>query len=185
MDRTAKAIENHKNIIQSTSSTIASIGLAKTGQKIGGVLVTPAVWVLNYSTQGTTPDEIDAGLYAAGFFGVVASVGAITTGVVKAVVDDDIDTKLREIQAGEEAKYRPFIKACNRYGMNAPQINATTIASKGGTAWKHPNGLWVYITDINGHLVNNFKPKNAVMVYRPHLPLKQSRNGRFLWGVGK
>ncbi len=56
MDRTAKVIENHKNLIVSTNSTIASIGLTKVGQKIGGVLVTPAVWVLNYSTEGSTPD---------------------------------------------------------------------------------------------------------------------------------
>lgn len=185
MDKTAKAIENHKNIIQSTSSTIASIGLTKAGHKIGGVLVTPAVWALNYSAQGSTPDKTDVALYATGFFGTLASAGAITTGLVKAAVDDEIDTKLREVQAGEEAKYRPFIKPCYRYAMNAPQINATTIASKGGTAWKHPNGLWVYITDIYGYLVNDFKPKKAVIVYRPVLPLKQGRNGRFLWSAGK
>jgi len=183
MDRTAKAIENHKNIIQTANGTIASIGLNKIGQKVGGVLVTPAVWVLNYSTQGTTPDEIDAGLFVAGFFGTVASVGTITTGLVKAVVDDDIDTKLREVQASEYSQYRPFIKPCYRYGMMAPQINATTIASKGGTAWKHPNGLWVYITDIKGRLVDNYKPRKSVMLYQPLHPLKQGRRGFFLWGM--
>lgn len=183
MDRTAKAIENHKNIIQTTSGTIASIGLNKAGQKIGGILVTPAVWVLNYSTQGTTPDEIDVGLYAAGFFGVLASAGAITTGVIKAVVDDDIDTKLREVQASEQSTYQPFIKPCYRYGMMAPQINATTIASKGGTAWKHPNGLWVYITDIKGRLVDDFKPNKSVIMYQPLHPLKSSRKGFFRWGM--
>ena len=183
MDRTAKAIENHKNIILSTNSTIASIGLEKAGQKVAGVLVTPAVWVLNYSAQGSTPDKIDVGLYVTGFFGTLASAGTITTSLVKAVVDDDIDTKLREIQSGEEPKYRPFIKPCYRYGMSAPQINAMSIANKGGTAWKHPNGLWVYITDINGYLVNNFKPKKAVVVYRPNLPLKKNRTGGFSWGI--
>lgn len=183
MDRTAKAIENHKNLIVTSNSTIASIGLTKTGQKIGGVLVTPAVWVLNYSTQGTTPDKVDAGLFAMGFFGSVASVAAIGTGVVKAVVDDDIDRKLGEVQASEDPKYRPFIKPCYRYGMMAPQINAMTIASKGGTAWKHTNGLWVYITDIRGFLVNDHSPKRALMTYRPKNPLKKASNGGFIWDV--
>jgi hypothetical protein len=185
MDKLAQSIENHKNMIQTNSSTIASIGLTKAGYKVGGVLVTPAVWVLNYSTQGSTPDGIDIGLYAMGFAGATASVAAIGVGVVKAAVDDDIDTKLREVIAGEDPKYRQFIKPCYRYAGLAPQINATTIASKGGTAWKHPNGLWVYITDIRGHLVNDYKPKTSVMTYRPNLPLKQGRNGRFLWGSGK
>jgi hypothetical protein len=185
MDQTAKAIENHKNLIQTTGGTIASIGLTKVGQKVAGVIVTPAVWVLNYSTQGSTPDEIDVGLYATGFFGSIASVAAIGTAVIKAAVDDDIDTKLREVQAGEDQRYRPFIKACYRYAMTAPQINAMTIASKGGTAWKHPNGLWVYITDIRGYLVNDFKPNKSVVTYRPKSPLVRGTNGRFLWESGK
>lgn len=185
MDQTAKAIENHKNLIQSTSGTIASIGLTQAGQKVAGVLVTPAVWVLNYSTQGSKPDEIDVGLYATGFFGSIASVAAIGTGIVKAVVDDDIDTRLREVQAGEEAKYSPFIKPCYRYAMTAPQINAIKIATKGGTAWKHPNGLWVYITDIRGYLVNDFKPRKAVVTYRPNIPLTRGRNGGFHWSTSK
>ena len=183
MDKIAKAVEDHKNMIQTNSSTIASIGLTKAGHKVGGVLVTPAVWVLNYSTQGSTPDKVDVGLYATGFFGATASVAAIGVGIVKAAVDDDMDTRLREIQVGEDPKYRKFIKPCYRYGSMAPQINATNIAAKGGTAWKHPNGLWVYITDLRGHLVSDFKPNNFVIVYRPNIPLKQDRNHRFLWGV--
>lgn len=183
MDRTTKVIENHKNLIVSTNSTIASIGLTKVGQKVGGVIVTPAVWALNYSSQGTTPDKVDAGLFAMGFFGSLASVVGISTGIIKAVVDDDIDRKLREVQAGEEPKYSPFIKPCARYGMMAPQINATTIASKGGTAWKHTNGLWVYITDIRGYLVHDHSPKNTVMTYQPNHPLQKASSGGFIWGM--
>lgn len=67
MDRTAKAIENQRNLILTTNGIIASIGLTKVGQKVGGVLVTPAIWVLNYSMQGATPDKVDVGLYAMGF----------------------------------------------------------------------------------------------------------------------
>ena len=185
MDKVVQAVENHKNMIQTNSSTIASIGLTKTGYKIGGILVTPAVWVLNYTAQGSNPDRVDIGLYAMGFFGATTSVAAIGTGVVKAAVDDRIDAKLREVRLNEDSKYRKFIKPCYRYASMAPQINATTIASKGGTAWKHPNGLWVYITDIKGYLVNDYKPKVSVVIYQPNIPLKQGRNGRFLWGARK
>lgn len=185
MDKLATSIENNRNLILSANSTIASIGLAKVGGKVGGILVTPAVWVLNYSAQDSTPDKTDFALYTLGFLGTVASVAAIGTGAIKAVVDDDIDTKLRTVRAGEDPKYRKFIQPCYRYGMHAPQINATTIASKGGTAWKHPIGLWVYITDVRGYLINDFMPKSAVTVYRPKIPMKKSNSGRFFWEVVK
>jgi hypothetical protein len=181
MDKTVQAIENHKNIIQSTSSTIASMGLSKVGQKTGGALVTPAVWVLNYADKGSIPDKLDAGLYGMGFLGSIASVAAISVGTVKAIVDDDIDTRLRDVQNTEDPKYQAFIQPCYRYAMNPPQINATTIASKGGTAWQHANGLWVYIMDAKGRLVHDFKPKKYIQIYRPKMPLTKSRSGNFLW----
>jgi len=56
VDKIATSIEKNKNLLISTNSTIASIGLTKVGQKIGGVLVTPAVWALSYSATGNTPD---------------------------------------------------------------------------------------------------------------------------------
>jgi len=67
--------------------------------------------------------------------------------------------------------------------MHAPMINATTIASKGGTAWKHPVGLWVYITDIRGYLISDFNPKSAIEIYRPKQPLKRANTGKFYWEV--
>lgn len=97
------------------------------------------------------------------------------------MVDDDIDRKLRLVMDSEEPKYRQFIKPCYRYGLMAPQINAMTIASKGGTAWKHANGLWVYITDIRGYLIHDFRPRKAVMTYRPKNPLKKAYDGGFIW----
>jgi len=183
LDKIARAAQSHQNLVQTTNGTIASIGLTKAGHKIAGVLVTPAVWTLNYISQGRTPDTVDVSLYAVGFAGVIGSAAAIGTGVVKAVVDDDMNKRLRQAQASENAKYRPFIKTCYSYSMMAPQISATTIASRGGTAWKHINGLWLYITDRRGYLVNDFAPKGALIVYRPKLPLTRGRNGRFLWGM--
>lgn len=41
-------IKGNKNVIQTTSGTIASIGLEQTGKKVAGALVTPAIWVVNY-----------------------------------------------------------------------------------------------------------------------------------------
>ncbi|MDH5409146.1 MAG: hypothetical protein OEY00_11105 [Gammaproteobacteria bacterium] len=182
MGDVTEAVQRHRNLVQSSSGTIASITLTKTGQKVAGVLVTPAIWVYNYSTKGSTPDKIDYGIYGMGFFGALSSAAAIPVGIVKALVDDDTGNKLRLIRNSEEQKYRPFILPCSQYSMNAPQINAQTIASKGGTAWRHPNGLWVYIVDANGHLVHDFKPKRAAIIYQPNLPLKKTSRGTFYWG---
>lgn len=181
MNDLTTTIENNKNLIQSANSTIVSMNLTKAGHKVGGILVAPAVWALNYTTQGSTPDKIDLSLYGMGFMGAVASSAAIGVSILKAVVDDDIDIKLRTVRASEDTRYQPLIQPCYRYGVMAPQINAATIASKGGTAWKHPNGLWVYITDRRGFLVSDFIPKQAATVYRPKTPMKVGKNGRLLW----
>lgn len=171
-------IEQHKNLIQSVNGSVASIGLEKVGQKVAGTLVTPAVWVLNYSVQGSTPDLMDGVIYATSFISAPAS---ITVGLIKSSVDDDIDNKLREVQKAE-GKYAAFIKPCYRYGVSAPQINAASIAKSGGTAWRHPNGLWVYILDGRGHFVTNFQPRVYVEMYQPSTPLTQ-HSGGFKWRV--
>lgn len=180
MGNVTDTIERHNSLIQTTSGTVASIGLTKAGQKIAGVVVTPAVWLLNYAANGKKPDNIDIGLYATGFAGTLASAGAIGTGVVKAIVDDDIDWKLKQVRMNEDPKYRPFIRACYHYKMNPPQINAMTIASDGGTAWRHPNGLWACITDARGLLVYDFQPKTYIGIYRPVQPIVR-KNGKFKW----
>lgn len=180
METIADKVQQHKNLIQSTSGTIASIGLEKVGQKAAGYMVTPAVWVLNYSTQGSTPDKTDMAIWATGFISAGAS---IAVGLVKAVVDDDMDTRVREIQSKENSTYSPYIKACFRYGSAAPQINAMKIASSGGTAWRAPNGLWVYLTDAEGKLVSDFTPNSYVELYRPQQPLTKARAGGLVWNT--
>lgn len=189
MGNTAEIIEANKNKAQSVGGTLASMGLEKTGAKIGaktagkvaGYIVTPAIWAYNYGTSGSTPDAIDLSLYGLGFLGSFAGVAAIGTGIVKAFVDDDIAQKLEQIKAKENPKYAKFIQACAKYGFASPAINAMTIASKGGTAWKHPNGLWVYITDIRGFMVHDFQPNVFTQIYRPKHPLVKSRDGRLMW----
>ena len=74
MEKTVRVLEDHKNLIQSAAGSIASMGLDHAGKKIGGILVTPAVWALNHSSTGAQPDKADVGIYATGFLSAGASV---------------------------------------------------------------------------------------------------------------
>lgn len=191
MGNTVEIIAANKNKVQAVGGTLAAMGVEKGGSKAGaamagkvaGYAVTPAIWAYNYQASGSTPDSVDLGLYAAGFIGSFASAASIGTSVVKAFVDDDIEQKLQQIKKNERSEVSKFIKACYRYSYLAgPGINAMTIASKGGTAWKHPNGLWVYLTDIRGYLVPNFQPREYVQINRPKWPLqKNDREGSLVW----
>ncbi len=142
-------------------------------------LITPAVWALNYAVNGQTPDKVDVGLFGTGLFGGAAGPAAIVTGVVKALVDDDMDQRLKATQMDEQPEYRLGIKAAYHFAFSPPAINAMTIASLGGTAWQHPNGLWVYITDQNNLMVPNFNPQRALRIYRPVWPLQPMGAGKF------
>lgn len=179
MEKAIKTLDDHKNLIQSGTGTIASIGLDKIGQKTAGILVTPAVWTLNYGTTGAKPDATDAGIYATSFVSVGAS---IAVGLLKAHVDDDMNQKLAEVRRTEKSSWAAHIKNCYHFGSAAPAINAQVIASMGGTAWKHPNGLWVYITDARGLMIKDFKPNIYVVIYQPKEPLIK-KNGKFVWGI--
>ncbi|GAB1260589.1 hypothetical protein [Aurantivibrio plasticivorans] len=180
MDNIAASVEAHKNKIQTGSGTVASIGLEMTGKTVAGALITPATWALNYASDGSKPGAVDALIYGSGFLSTPA---AIATGVLKAAVDDDLNAKLSEVKRTDNQKFRSFFKACSHFAGNSPQINAMNIASKGGTAWKHPNGLWVYITDAKGQLVSDFQPRLFTEMYQPDQPLKVGANGGFKWSV--
>ncbi len=182
MENLSKTIRNHKNTTQTISGTIAAIGLEKVGQKTAGVLVTPAVWVLNYSADGSKPSGVDAGIYASGFLSAGASVAV---SLMKSVLDDDLQRKFEMATKSEPPKYAPFIKTCYHFASNPQLINAQRIASKGGTAWMHSNGLWLYITDSRGNMVADYKPKSAVKVYQPVYPFQRNNNGSLIWGQTK
>ena len=173
-------VRNHKNVIQTTSGTVASIGLEQAGKKIAGALVTPATWAINHVADGSSPGTVDVGIWLSGFLSAPAS---ITTGIIKAVVDDDLSRKLTLVQAKEPAKYTRFIKACYNYGVASPAINAMTIANKGGTAWITSVGLWVYITDAQNHLVADYQPQEFISMYRPRKPYRAKSSGGFDWEV--
>jgi hypothetical protein len=141
MSNAEQFIKDHRSLLQSTGGTLASIALGKAGEKLAGNLVTPAIWVYNYADKGATPDGADAGIYLTGLAGGLAAPAAIATGMLKSVVDDDTAQKVAFVRKGELPKYRPFIVPCTIYGPGPSAINAQTIASKGGTAWLHPNGV--------------------------------------------
>lgn len=149
----------------------------KTAGRVGGGLVQPAVWVVT----GTKPDAVDVGLWGVGLTGIFGAVAAGVTGIVKGIVDDHTAQLLVPIRNGEPAKYRPFILPTTEYsGMAGQFINAMTIASQGGTAWLHQNGLWVYLTDAKGRLVPDYKPNRCKKLFQPKLPLKRVSGG-FEW----
>lgn len=179
MDNVAQTLRNHKNLTQSSLGTIASMALEKVGQKVAGVFITPAVWTLNYGVDGSKPGVVDVGLYAAGFF----SAGAATVvGLFKSHMDDDMNKKLEVIRSKENPKYAPFIKNCYSFGYAPAAVNAQKVASLGGTAWKDPIGLWVYITDAKGRMVKDYKPKSYTVMLQPKTPLQVGKNGELVWG---
>ena len=99
----------------------------------------------------------------------------------KGIVDDDTRRRLSDARSSEPGQHRKFILPCVDYGWSGQGINAMTIASKGGTAWEHPNGLWAYIVDAKGRLVCNYRPQVAQQIYQPLLPLRPSGDGKFRW----
>ena len=112
-------VRDHKNVIQTTGGTIASIGLEQAGKKVAGVLVTPATWAVNYAVEGSTPGAVDIGIWLSGLISAPAS---IVTGFIKAAVDDDINRKLALVQAKEPHPMAQYIKACYNFGMASPAI---------------------------------------------------------------
>lgn len=171
-------IKDNKTAEEGIGSTIASIGLAKLGEEGAGSLVSPAIWVL----KGKAPDAVSFGLWGVGLIGDgLLGAAAAATGVVKSLVDNETDKELAAVRAAEPRKYAPFIKACVHYDYAGQGINAMTIASRGGTAWEHPNGLWVYITDATGKLVCDYRPAVATQIYQPLLPLRPTGDGKFRW----
>lgn len=188
MSSLAEKFERNRNLLSTTSQTLAIIGLDKIGRTTTGKMLTPAVWVTNYTVNGELPDSTDVGLWAMGLSGGVAGPAAIFTGVVKSMVDDDMSHRLKAVKRSEEVKHRRTIFPCFKFAMTPPLINAIKIASMGGTAWQHPNGLWVYILHDNGEElehVPNFKPNRAVKIYQPKWPLQEKTDGRYVITINR
>ena len=161
------------------SVTLGNLKQLSALQQFGAsAIVQPLVWAF----QGNTGDDIDKLLYALGLFPTL-TVAAGITGIWKGLMDDDVLTKLEEVKQDEPSYLSKAIYPTAIYGWSGPALNAQTIASKGGVAWQHPNGLWVFLKlEKKGKevLVCDYKPKNAVKILGPELPLKPSGT-RFVW----
>ncbi len=181
------AFEVTGSIIGDSNGLLAKkLGLrfaGKVGGVVGGVLLQPAVWIIT----GATPDKVDQGVYGLGVVATIVgsfslSIAAVCAGVLKGGIDDDIEKRLAEVKRSEKDLHRRFIRPCIHYSSwSGHGLNAMTIATKGGTAWMHPNGLWVYIADAKGKLIINYQPTKAIIVYHPILPLILGSNGRYKW----
>ena len=171
------------NGIVNTGTSIAAFAVERVAGRAAGIVVQPVVWI----ATGASPDAADVALYSVGSIATivgstVVGVAAAGVGIIKGLVDDDTAEKLSEAKLNEPAQYRPFIQACVSYsGWAGQSINAMTIASKGGTAWMHPNGLWVYITDARGRLIADYTPRRAIRINQPLFPLRSAGVGRVRW----
>lgn len=173
------SLENtHNSLKKNVGTTLVSLSLEKAGSKLGP-LVTPAVWLHDYKRNGKTPDIGDVSIFAGTF---LSGPAGILTGLLKSVVEDDVETKLNHVRSLEPKLYRNWIKPCYGYTNAPPQISAMTIAGTGTTVWHHPIGIWVYVTDSRGYPVIDYKPVNPTVVYRPKVPLVKSKTGGYIWG---
>ena len=185
IDEMIRKDPSYQTTLTNTGVTIASIGLGqlpKIGTVAGG-LVQPLVWAY----QGNTGDLGDKVLYGLGLFPPL-TVAAGLVSIWKGYLDDKVLAQLEEVYADEPAHLKKAIFPAATYTLNAtPDVAAMRIAGDGGVAWKHPNGLWVYLKlEKNGKeiLVCDYRPRNAVAVVGPELPLRPVGK-KFVWRMHK
>lgn len=180
-----------QNTLVNTGVTVASVGLGYlptrglTNYGMLGNFVQPLVWAY----QGNTGDWADKVLYGLGCFPPLTLAAGLVS-IWKGWMDDmaaDVLRKTNEVIADEPPHLAKAIFPTATYKWPShPDINAQHIAKAGGTAWQHPNGLWVYLKlEKNGKPVMtcDYKPRRAVKVLGPQLPLTWS-GGWWGWGAG-
>ena len=182
-DNVTDFIDENRSSVLNSSTTLASLNIEKVAGKIAGAVVQPAVWVLDFAANDAPPDGTDVSLWGLSLVSGPVGWAAAATGILKGAVDDRTRHLLEQARAAEPQERRKFMSACADYGWSGQGINAQTIASKGGTAWEHPNGLWVYITDARGLLVCDYRPVVARKIYQPLLPLRPAGRESFRWHV--
>lgn len=194
-------INNSSNIGREASQQIASLTLERLakvateagrsgtarGLGIAGALVTPAVWVLS----GEKPTSSEVAFWGLGTVmslagGAIGGGAAAVTGLIKAGLEDSEDRAIAAAIANEPASFRPFIRSVRHYsGWSGRGIEAMTIASHGGVAWRIGRANWVYIRDALDRLICDYQPRHSYEVYGPVLPLRiAGRDGRrtcFQW----
>ena len=141
---------------------------------IAGLVVQPVVWAVS----GNGPDAGDAFIYGMGAIGVAAgailAIPAAVTGMVKAVVDDHIQGLVDAAKLDEPQAVRGGIFCVDEYSFAASggHIQAMTIAGKGGVAWEHPNGVYLFMRDAAELPVCDYRPRSFKTLYKPLIPLQ-------------
>lgn len=168
-------IEGNPHLSRTTAVMVASITLSKRGLPGPSGLV-------GLATFGPETDAVDVSLWGLGLLKGPLGLASVATGFIKAIVDDHTHRRVAEVKSAEDKTITAGIRPTVAYSMLAgAAINAQTVALRGGTAWQHPNGVWVYLQDSKGRLVCDYEPRVAKVVYQPHLPLRPVGNGTFKW----
>ena len=182
MSKPIDTVEKHRKTLLTLSTTLADESLEAIGTTVAGVLIEPIVWWLDYKVNEEEPSATDYMTYAIGQMGPHAKVAATVVSVLNSVLDDQKNAMLKAVRAEYPAEKRNGIKACVDYfsGLTGAAITAQVIASRGGAAWLHPNGLWVYAEDKTKTLIPRFKPLTSKKIYQVWWPLRP-KGGGFEW----
>jgi hypothetical protein len=192
IDEMIESDPNYATTITNTGVTVASVtlGLKRFGTKgsVGGALVQPLVWL----HQGNAGDLGDKMLYGLGLFPLLTVPAGIVS-IWKGILDDRVLDQLEEVCRDEPSHLRKAIFPSATYTFDGkPYTGALKVAADGGVAWQHPNGLWVFLKlekDGKDVLVCDYRPKNAVRIIGPELPLRPVGNRfvyrSFLGGFGE
>lgn len=175
--------------------TVAALNVEKaiggTAGGITGLVVQPVAWYIT----GTAPDAADAFIYGSGFAGlaggaclastIILAAPGIVAGGVKAGMDDYVGSLVAEVRQSEPEAVRSGIVGADEWGFWAANNSTTAmrIAGKGGVAWKHPNGAYVYIRDNAGVPICDYQPQVYSEIYRPKIPLQRNGNGVVYTGI--
>lgn len=152
---------------------------------VAGLAVQPAAWYVT----GTGPDAADAFIYGTGFAalagGALLAGAGTVAGFVKAGVDDYVSTLVADARLSEPEAMRSGICATDEFDFWASNNHTTAmrIANKGGVAWKHSNGVYVYIKDNEGLPICDYAPQSYVEIYRPKIPLQRNGTGVLWTGI--
>lgn len=175
-----------ENMTKQAGTTVAAFCVERAlgGMRggIAGLAVEPIVWAVS----GEGPDAGDAFIYGVGavgaFAGSLLALPAMVTGFIKAAVDDHTAALVASARLDEPEAVRNGILSVAEYSFAASggHIQAMTIASFGGVAWRHPNGVYLFMRDAAEHLVCDYVPRRFTRIYRPIIPLRKNGD-RVYW----
>jgi hypothetical protein len=169
-------IQQNLNVLQTAGGHVAAIGLTRIGRGPLGAIITPATWIYNYESQGSTPSSVDVGYWGVSLAGGILGPVSLAASYIKALIDDDVQRKVLEVRKAEAPS--PYCKGILALtGWGPPSSLAAKFAIAGGTAWQHHNGVWVGVVDGSGKLIPNFRPRSYRAIMHPIWPLQSAAAG--------